>query len=328
MIASERRLSHVTAWPGIPDGQLCLAPPSVGDSARWMADNRDLILGTVATAGWVLVRGLKVYRASHFSACIAALGLPLADEYGELSRNGTDESAPGVFDVTPFPAPEAILFHHEGAHTPCPPRYLIFHCAVPAWSGGETPLADSARVLEQLPHAMREAFGQKGLLYKRNFFAGLDVPWSRYFGTSDPRKVEDLCAVQGIRAVWRLDGRLSTETLRPAVVRHPRGHRAVFFNQILLHHSACLDPEVRDAFQQVLHDGETAREVRFGDGSPIPDAWVNEILEAHVRVATAFRWEAGDIVVADNLAVAHARRPYVGERRHHVIVSRPEFNGV
>jgi alpha-ketoglutarate-dependent taurine dioxygenase len=39
-------------------------------------------------------------------------------------------------------------------------------------------------------------------------------------------------------------------------------------------------------------------------------------------VAVAFRWEPGDVVVVDNLAVAHARCPYRGARRHHVMLGR------
>src|SRR5262249_35458774 len=202
--------------------------------------------------------------------CIEALGVPLADHYGALPMSRSEDKAPGVFDVTPFPAEEAILFHNEGSHTPRAPRYIAFHCATPAPSGGETPLANSGRVLDSLPGRLRERFVERGLLYRRHFVDGLDIPWAQYFGTANPREVEARCAAHGIRTVWCPDGSLCTETRRPAVVRHPDNGEALFFNQILLHHPACLDPVVRETLQLGLPDGRMPRDVTFGDGTPIP----------------------------------------------------------
>lgn len=323
MILAERRLSHIPPGREFPAGHLLLAAATgrPRDSEFWIAERRDLVLGILANDGWVLVRGLGVQRAADFRASIEALGLTLADDYGDLPMSPSEDGAPGVFDVTHFPAEEAILFHNEGSHTPRAPRYIAFHCATAARSGGETPLADSARVLEGLPGALRERFIEQGLLYRRHFVEGLDASWRQYFRTTDPREVDARCAAHGIRTIWYPDGSLSTETGRPAVVPHPDTGRAVFFNQILLHHPACLDPEVRETLQHSLPDGGTPRDVTFGDGTPIPDAWVDAILEAHVRVATAFTWESGDMLFADNLRVAHARRPFDGERQHHVGLS-------
>jgi alpha-ketoglutarate-dependent taurine dioxygenase len=193
---------------------------------------------------------------------------------------------------------------------------------VAASQGGETPLADSADVLDDLPVAMRDELAERGLLYRRHFVAGVDVPWQRFFGTSDRRAVDEQCRVQGIRAVWRTDGSLCIETRRPSVVCHPSTGRRTFFNQILLHHAHCLDPEVREALALGLPGGEMPRDVRFGDGLPIPNDWIDRILEAYSRVAIAFSWKPGDIVICDNVTVAHARRPYAGARRHRVVLSQ------
>ena len=67
----------------------------------------------------------------------------------------------------------------------------------------------------------------------------------------------------------------------------------VFFNQVLLHHPACLDPKAREAFQYVLPEGQMPREVRFGDGSSIPEVWIDEMLETYVQAATCFQCSFG-----------------------------------
>ena len=96
---------------------------------------------------------------------------------------------------------------------------------------------------------------------------------------------------------------------------HPETGERIFFNQIALHHPSCLDPETRGSLEAVLGEGELPRDVRYGDGSPIDDATVREVLDACWRESTAFRWQAGDLVLVDNMLVAHARNPYRGPRK-------------
>jgi alpha-ketoglutarate-dependent taurine dioxygenase len=321
MNTEARRLASLSPGGEVPGDHLLLAdgPP---DATRWMEENRHRITGAIAAHGWVLLRGLDFQGAESFKRCVAALGFSLTDDYGDLPMSASEGGVAGVFDVTPFPPEEAILFHHEGSHTPSAPRYICFHCALPAAKGGETPLADSARVFAALPPEMQDVFARQGLLYRRSFIAGFDVPWQRYFATSDPAAVESLCRARGIRAIWRPDGGLTTETHRPAVIRHPDSSRPVFFNQILLHHPACLDPEIREAFDYIHESGDIPRDVRLGDDSEIFDSWVEVILAAQVQTASVFPWQRGDVVIADNLSVAHARMPYQGERRHHVMLSQ------
>lgn len=294
-----------------------------GEAPQWMAKNKGQVLDMVGAKGWALVRGLGISNPGDFRKCIEELGLPLVDEYGDLPMMPSDDGTSGVFNVTKYPAKNAILFHNEGSHTTQPPRNIFFQCSIAAERDGETPLADSAAVLRALPAHITQAFAARGLLYKRNFIDGLDVSWQQYFSMSSREELEAMCAAQGINVIWRPDGGLSTETLRPAVIRHPRSGNDVFFNQILLHHPAALDPKVRKALQSMLKDGQGfPRDVCFGDGGTIPDEWVAEVLRAHIRVAATFAWQPGDVVVVDNYAVSHARRPFGGARQHHVVLGQ------
>lgn len=301
---------------------LIAASPAAGGAVDWVSEHREAILAQVAAKGWVLLRGLDVMDPIGFRACVGALGIPLVDQYGDLPMMPSDDGTTGVFNVTKYPAKNAILFHNEGSHTQTPPRHIFFQCSVAAPQGGETPLSDCGDVLAAMPAELRNVFTERGLLYRRNFIPNLDVTWQRYFGTTDREAVEAMCAQQQVTMRWCGKDGLETEVYRPAVIRHPLRGTPTFFNQVLLHHPACLDPNVRSAMLSMLNGGSFPRNVVFGDGETIPDETIAEVLRAHLRVAKVFHWRPGDVVVVDNYAVAHARRPYGGARQHHVILGR------
>ena len=57
----------------------------------------------------------------------------------------------------------------------------------------------------------------------------------------------------------------------------------------------------------------------FGDGSPLEEADLNQIRAAMIAEERVFDWQAGDVLLVDNILVMHGRRPFLGERR--VLVS-------
>jgi alpha-ketoglutarate-dependent taurine dioxygenase len=56
------------------------------------------------------------------------------------------------------------------------------------------------------------------------------------------------------------------------------------------------------------------RSCSYGDGSSIPDTVMTEILDVFGSLETAFTWHQGDVLVVDNVACAHGRNPFRGER--------------
>jgi alpha-ketoglutarate-dependent taurine dioxygenase len=53
----------------------------------------------------------------------------------------------------------------------------------------------------------------------------------------------------------------------------------------------------------------------FGDGHRIEETMLYEIRQAFDEEAVVFSWQKGDLLVLDNMLVAHGRRPYTGSRR-------------
>ena len=108
---------------------------------------------------------------------------------------------------------------------------------------------------------------------------------------------------------------------------HPFTGDKVWFNQAHLFHVSSLAPEVRESLLDIVSDPlELPRNAFYGDGSPIEDetlAAVRDVLDRHKII---FPWQAGDVVMLDNMLTAHAREPFKGPRR--VIVAMAQAYGL
>jgi alpha-ketoglutarate-dependent taurine dioxygenase len=116
---------------------------------------------------------------------------------------------------------------------------------------------------------------------------------------------------------------LRTRKIAQAITKHPKTDDVVFFNQILLHHIYCLDPAVRESLLSLFREENLPRNVYYGDGSPIEDSVVEEIQAIYREATVSFPWQQGDVLMLDNMLVAHSRNPYVGSRK--IVVAMGEM---
>lgn len=281
------------------------------DLAGWAAANRDFIEDNLSRHGALLFRGFGVNAVSEFEKFADAACDNLFGEYGDLPREKESER---VYGSTPYPEEMTILFHNESSHMHRWPTRQFFYCAQPSDAGGETPIVDCRRIYDAIPEQIIEEFERKGLVYVRNFTEGLDISWQDFFKTDDPERVAAYCRSVGLEYEWKPDG-LRTRQHRPAITRHPKSGEKVFFNQIQLHHTSCLAPQVREALLSMFTLDNLPRSVYFGDGSHIDDSVVRLITDIYWQNAAVFLWQKGDLLMLDNMLVAHGRKPFVGTRK-------------
>jgi alpha-ketoglutarate-dependent taurine dioxygenase len=243
----------------------------------------------------------------------------LFGEYGDLPREGSSEK---VYHSTPYPADKTILFHNESSHLHQWPTRQFFHCVIPSREGGETPIVDCREMIRRLNPEIVRRFREKKLMYVRNFVQGVDVGWQDFFRTEDQGEVEAYCRKAGIEFQWKGENDLMTRRISPGVCRHPQTGEWTFFNQVQLHHDSCLDAEVRRSMEALFRTEDLPRNVCYGDGTPIEESVMEAIGRAYWEAAVALPWEAGDIMVLDNMLVAHARNPFVGPRKIVVAMGR------
>jgi hypothetical protein len=69
------------------------------------------------------------------------------------------------------------------------------------------------------------------------------------------------------------------------------------------------------AGRQRLEPDEFPQHATFADESPIPNGYIEHIQERGLELAVDVPWRPGDLMLIDNILVAHGRRPFEGSRR-------------
>lgn len=282
------------------------------DPVSWAASERVYLEKMLMSHGALLLRNFAVDSPQVFEAIAEAVHPGLYGAYGDLPKK---EGGKNTYRSTPYPEKQMILYHNESAHQERWPRKQFFFCELPSPIGGATPIVDCRRMLQHLPEAVVAELEQKGLKYIRTFGQQLDVSWQHFFKTEDRTEVEQHCRDAGIEFEWLDEESLQIRTLCPAVVEHPLTGERSFFNQVQLHHIACLEPQVKEDLLSMVGLQRMPRHVTYGDGSPISDETMALIGEAYEACALRFDWQQGDVVMVDNMLVAHARDPFEGARR-------------
>jgi alpha-ketoglutarate-dependent taurine dioxygenase len=288
--------------------------------SEWAADHRDLVEARLLTHGAILFRGF--HGADHhaledFNGAIQLELMPYMEGATPRTQVGAH-----VYTSTEFPPEHAIALHNELSYVLTWPMKIIFFCITPAAEGGETPIADGRRVLERIPPAIRDRFAEKGWMLVRNFGDRLGLPWQRAYRTSNRTEFEQYAAEARVLVEWKNGGRLRTRQVRPAIAVHPRTGDPVWFNHIAFWHASSLPADVRELLVAEFGEDGLPYNTYYGDGSPIEDAVVEVLRAAYDAETVAEPWNAGDLLLADNMLVAHGRRPFSGPRK--IIVSMGE----
>jgi hypothetical protein len=199
----------------------------------------------------------------------------------------------------------------------------MFACLTPPARGGATAVADASTVLDALPTALVDRFAREGWLLVRNYNDEIGASYADAFGTADRDAVVRYCRANGIDFAWQPDGGLRTWQRRFAVVRHPVTGQHCWFNQVAFLNEWTLEPEIREFLLDVYGADGLPFTTRFGHGDPIGEdvvALLNETYAAHTRREP---WQAGDLLLVDNIRTAHAREPYEGPREVLVAMTDP-----
>jgi alpha-ketoglutarate-dependent taurine dioxygenase len=261
----------------------------------------------------LLIRGFDVTEESLAEVMPLLLPERLAYIHGNTPRTKVGEN---IYTSTEYPPEYAISLHSELSYAPTWPSRLLFFCARPAAVGGATPLLDNAAWLAALGEELREAFSG-GLCYQQYLHGGrgFGKSWQATFETEDRDEVEQILAPTGAEWEWTAGNALRTRTVRPATIRHPGTGEELWFNQADQWHPATLGEDTMRELASIVPADELPQSVAFADGSPIPAEYVTRIRDTGLELAYDIDWQQGDILLVDNLTLAHGRRPYSGARR-------------
>ncbi|KAJ6797365.1 clavaminate synthase-like protein [Iris pallida] len=263
---------------------------SARDLAETVERERPSLSRTLQSHGAILFRGFQVRSADEFDRVVRAFGWEDIPYVGAAERVSVTDR---VYTANEVPLDVFINFHHEMAFARQSPSKIFFFCSEPSPEGGETSIVPSQVVAEKMEERLPEVtakLSEVGLTFR--FLIHKD---------KEAEKRQRL-KLNYSRVDYKSDG--STEfVFGPSSPIREVGGKKVWFLPFL---------------------GYNLTEVRksFGDGSAVPAnaaAAYEEILEEN---CVDVKWQKGDILLLDNHAVQHARRPGKSPRRVLVAVSK------
>ncbi|QKW28608.1 TauD/TfdA family dioxygenase [Streptomyces seoulensis] len=286
---------------------------------RRVDDLREGLSGALVREKALVFRGFGITPETLDPVLDRLLPNRLAYVHGNSPRTKVGGN---VYTSTEYPQEFTISMHNEMSYAHAWPTRLAFFCQITPGGGGATPVLDAALWLASLDPEVRSAFAD-GVRYVQNLHDGygLGKSWQDTFETSDRGEVEAFLKVAGAEWDWRRDGSLRVESLRPATTVHPVTGAEVWFNQADQWHPAGLGDETSKELAQILGEDELPQSVTFADGSSIPAEYVLQVRDRGLDAAVDVDWHAGDLLLIDNVLLAHGRRPYTGDRRVLVAMS-------
>ncbi|KAK2971126.1 hypothetical protein RJ640_008550 [Escallonia rubra] len=286
-------------------------PNTLSLTTQAIRDQKPWLDSLLYKSGAILFRGFPVNSASDFNDVVEAFGY---DELPYIGGAAPRTNVVGrVFTANESPPDQKIPFHHEMSQVPDYPSKLFFFCEVEPGSGGETPIVLSHIVYERMKERYPEfveRLEEHGLIYTR-VMGEEDDPsspigrgWRSTFLTKDKSVAEERAAKLGMKLEWMGDGVKTIMGPVPGIKFDKTRQRKIWFNSMVAAYTGWKDAR-----------NDPVKAVTFGDGIPLPAHVIYDCLRILDEESVAIPWLKGDVLLIDNLAVLHSRRPFDPPRR-------------
>lgn len=293
-------------------------------AAEWAKAHAREIEALVSRAGVVLIRGFEINNPAAFRAVCHAIRADLKNYTGGDSPRTTVSDQ--VYTSTEYPQELEVLLHNELSYAGWSPEMVFFGCLQPSESGGQTHIADGRVIYDALDPVIRERFESRNITYLQHLWdaegePGIGKSWQETFESTDRGKAERYLVRANMDYEWTSFG-IRTRAHHKAVLRHPVNGEKCWHNQADQWHRALGSVKVSIGAQgDPRFDPATAGEetlgnhVTYGDGGEIDPADLEAVRATSRRCEVLFPWQAGDVMVIDNIMAMHGRKPFTGPRR-------------
>lgn len=303
---------------------LTVPPDHRGDvqaAAGWLRSQAPAVRAALPDQGAVLIRGAPLDSYDDVAVIRDVfIRIPVgpAESFGSRDRIGA-----GLWSPMQWAAERDLCPNNEQSYSLTFPGLGLQACLVPPASGGQTLLTDTRRVAGLLPGDLAGRLRENGWLMTRTFRERMGISWTEAFDVRDAEEVEERCDQEAIGWMWWPGGELRTQRVRPAVVHHPVTGAECWFNQAGFFNEWGLNPVDREVLVDAFGSDGLPFNTAVGDGSPISEDDVHAMENAYERGSVRVEWQRGDVLLLDNILIAHGRRSYTGEQRMAVAFGEP-----
>ena len=150
------------------------------------------------------------------------------------------------------------------------PQNLWFYSNIVAKKGGQTTIANSKKIYDQIDAKIKKDFEKNKIMYIRRYGYGLDLSWSRTFNTKNKAKVSNHCKKNKIKLKWIDRDKLLTWQINNFSLFNPVIKSKIWLNQAHVFHRSNYDKTTKLLFNKVLGKNNFPRDTKFGNGKDIP----------------------------------------------------------
>ena len=314
-------------------------------AARWLEEHGDLVADRLSDVGAIVLRGFDLEGAADFEQVALAIDpdlrdrLPLDDGIRTFRSRFTYDGADYSQRLSAF---HHLPLHFEDYYMPACPTKIMFFCAKPAPSGGETAIVDGRAIYADIPEPIRRAL--EGRRYVNSRVIPEEV-LRRNSGLESREEIEAVARAHGVGSITWHEGdggaRAHIASELTLVIAHARTGDPVWFNALAqqqrpshllgaaLACSRIRDPRLvaTNLFGLAVVELPSVTSLLRADPTDpgyLSRRWTFEITRRYWRNAVAMHWRAKDVLVLDNHAVAHGRLPHLGSRALLACTSRPK----
>ena len=269
--------------------------------------------------GAILFRGFKVSNIDEFNSVVKSVHKKVLN-YEEASTPRSKIKGK-VYTSTQISPQVEIPIHNEMSYAEKFPQNLWFYSNKVAKRGGQTTIANSKKIYDEIDSKIKKDFEKNKIMYIRRYGYGLDLTWSKTFNTTNKKKVSDYCKKNKIKFKWESKDKLVTWKINNFSIFNSKIKFKVWFNQAHLFHKSNYDKKTTLLFNKVIGKNNFPRDTKFGNGKDIPLSHLKKIRNVLEKNSVNINWKKNDILILNNLLISHGRRKYAGKRKVYVVMS-------
>tara|TARA_B100000963_G_scaffold60448_1_gene48336 strand:+ start:7163 stop:8089 length:927 start_codon:yes stop_codon:yes gene_type:complete len=269
--------------------------------------------------GAILFRGFKIENINEFNSIVKSVHKKILN-YEEASTPRSKVKGK-VYTSTEISPKVEIPIHNEMSYASKFPNNLWFYSSVVAKKGGQTTIANSKKIYDQIDTKIKREFEKKKIMYVRKYGYGLDLSIERTFNTKNKKKISNYCKKNKIKFKWESANKLITWKINNFSYYNKDIKSKIWFNQAHLFHNSNYDKKTRFLFNKIYGKGNFPRDTKFGNGKEIPILYLKKIRKVLEKNSINVNWKPSDILVLNNLMISHGRRRYAGNRKVFVLMT-------